>query len=173
MTGFFVGSTTKRGLYLRVIIASWCAISFLFLSRTAHGITLGIYGPPLRQAVLASSNATFVVSAGPSPLTYQWRFNGNDLSPATSSTFTITNVQPANTGNYTVVLSNSSGAITSSAASLSIVTPPDYLWARQVTNGVAPNYSAISGARHVAADGAGNVFVAGTFSGGSPSIIDF
>src|SRR6266481_664384 len=173
MVGFLSEFTVKGWFFLRIAIAIFCGMPCLFLPRTAHAVAPAIYGQPLSQAVLPGSNATFVVSAAASPLTYQWRFNGGNVSGATNSAFTITNVQPANTGAYAVVISNSSGAITSSPANIYLATPPDFLWARQVTNGVPPNYAAISAARHVAADPLGNVFVAGTFQGISPASIDF
>lgn len=148
-------------------------MQWLVLSRSADAVTLAIYGQPMSQAVLADFNATFVVRAGEPPLMYQWRFNGGNVPGATNSACTIPNVQPANTGTYDVVVSNSSGSVTSPPATLSLAIAPDFLWARQATNGVAPNYAAISGAKCVAADGSGNVFAAGTFYGASSASIDF
>jgi hypothetical protein len=172
MGGFISSFNLKSWFCLRVALAISCGISGL-LPLSSHAVSPSIYGQPLSQAALPGSNATFVVIAGTPPLTYQWRFNGGNLFGATNSTLTITNVQPANTGAYSVVISNSSGAITSPPASLWLATAPDFLWARQVTNGVPPNYAAISGAKHVAADSSGNVFVAGTFSGNFPASINF
>ena len=173
MVGFLLAVRDNDRLWSRIRVAVCCGISCIICSRSVHAVTPTIYGQPLSQAALAGSNAVFVVSAGTSPLAYQWRFNGGNVSGATNSTLTITNVQPTNTGAYVVVVTNSSGAITSPPAVLSLTTAPDFLWARQVTNGVPPSYGAISGARHVAADNSGNLFVAGTFNGSSPASIDF
>jgi hypothetical protein len=173
MFGFPSQFGAKVWFSLRIAIAITCGMQCLFLPRTAEAVAPAIYGQPLSQAVLAGSNATFVVSATTPPLAYQWRFNGGNVAGATNSAFTITNAQSANTGAYSVVISNSSGAVTSSPATLWVATAPDFLWARQVTNGVPPIYGAISAARHVAADTFGNVFVAGTFQGASPASIDF
>ena len=173
MVGFLSEFNAKGCFCTRIALAICCGIQCLILPPTADAVTPSIYGQPLSQAVLAGSNATFVVIAGAPPLAYQWRFNGGNLAGATNSTLTITNVQPANTGAYAVIVSNASGAITSPPANLSLATAPDFLWARQVTNGVAPNYAAISGAKHVAADVSGNIFVAGTFQGLSPASVDF
>lgn len=173
MSGFLLRSALKNRCSRLAKPLICVGMQCLFLHQSANAVTPAIYGQPLSQAVLPGSNATFVVIAGTPPLAYQWRFNGGNVPGATNSAFTLTNVQPANTTAYAVVVSNSSGAVTSPPASLWLATVPDFLWARQVTNGVAPNYAAISGAKHVAADSSGNVFVAGTFNGASPASIDF
>jgi len=74
---------------------------------------------------LAGSNATFVVSATTPPLAYQWRFNGTNLSGATNSAYTRSNVQRTNAGNYSVAITNAFGGLSSSNALLAVtpVTP--------------------------------------------------
>ncbi len=76
---------------------------------------------PLNVFVKVTSNATFSVTASgiPVPL-YQWRLNGTNLAGANRSTFTHTNSQYADAGNYSVVVSNLAGSITSSNALLTI-----------------------------------------------------
>ncbi|WP_150107231.1 immunoglobulin domain-containing protein [Pedosphaera parvula] len=71
------------------------------------------------------TNATFISSAsGTLPLKYQWRHNSLDLAGATDRAITISNVQPADSGNYAVVVTNIAGSITSSSALLTVITPP-------------------------------------------------
>jgi hypothetical protein len=80
-----------------------------------------IVTPPQSATVSNGVNATFtVVAGGSAPMTYQWKFNGGALTSATSSSLTITNVQPGNQGDYTVVVSNALGAVTSPAAHLTV-----------------------------------------------------
>jgi hypothetical protein len=80
---------------------------------------------PFSQTVAAGASALFTVAAGgSSPLAYQWRFNTTNLLGATSNSFTVVNVQAANTGNYSVVVSNAYGSVTSSIATLSLGVPP-------------------------------------------------
>src|SRR5262249_55561409 len=65
------------------------------------------------------SNATFqVVAHGAAPVGYQWFFNGAAMPEATNATLLITHAQLANDGAYSVVVSNSFGSVTSSAATL-------------------------------------------------------
>jgi hypothetical protein len=74
---------------------------------------------PPGQSVVAGLDATFRMSAvGTPPLAYQWRFNGTDISGATNSSCTISNVQSANLGDYCVVITNVAGSITSSIVPL-------------------------------------------------------
>ena len=86
---------------------------------------LSITSQPQSQTVAAGSSATFTVAAaGAAPLNYQWQFNGTNLSGATSTSLTLTGVQPANTGSYTVVVTNSAGLVTSAVAVLTVLVPP-------------------------------------------------
>lgn len=80
---------------------------------------------PQAMAVNLGSNATFsVVAGGATPLYYQWRFNAANLLAATASSYTRTNAQPGDAGNYSVVVSNSLGSISSSNALLTVNVPP-------------------------------------------------
>ena len=86
---------------------------------------LSLTGQPQSQTVAAGSSATFTVAAaGAAPLNYQWQFNGADLPGATSTSVTLADVQPANAGNYTVVVTNSTGSVTSAVAVLTVLVPP-------------------------------------------------
>lgn len=86
---------------------------------------------PTSQGVAIGGTAMFrVVAAGTAPLSYQWRLNGVNLanstfvSGATSDTLTLSNVQPGQAGNYSVVVSNLRGSVTSGNAALQVNTPP-------------------------------------------------
>ena len=62
----------------------------------------------------SSTPASFSVTAtGTAPLSYQWRWNGSDLTGQTHTNLAFGAVQPADTGNYTVVVTNLSGSVTS------------------------------------------------------------
>jgi hypothetical protein len=74
------------------------------------------------QSVTVNANypATFSVAAAGPPLSYQWLFNGTNISGATSSTLTVPSVVQTNLGNYAVVVTNPFGVIVSSNAALSM-----------------------------------------------------
>jgi len=76
---------------------------------------------PASKTVTAGGSVTFsVVASGTAPLTYQWRFNGANISGATSPSYTINNCQAANAGTYSVIVSNSAGTATSANATLTV-----------------------------------------------------
>jgi uncharacterized repeat protein (TIGR02543 family) len=53
-------------------------------------------------------------------LTYQWKFNGTNISGANASTYSVANAQPAKAGSYTVAVTNAYGSATSTAAVLTV-----------------------------------------------------
>jgi hypothetical protein len=80
---------------------------------------------PLSRLVMPGTNVTFTVTAtGSAALRYQWRFNGNVIARATNSSLTVTNVQLASAGKYTVLVNNTVGAAGSSPAILTVQAPP-------------------------------------------------
>jgi len=80
-----------------------------------------ISSPPQSVTIYVNSNAAFSVTAGgtPSPA-YQWQFNGTNLAGASATNLIVTAAQTNNEGNYTVVLTNVAGSLTSSVANLSL-----------------------------------------------------
>jgi hypothetical protein len=80
---------------------------------------------PQSQTVNEGASATLTVAAsGPGSLTYSWRLNGVPVFGGTSASLTLNNVQPSHQGAYTVVVSNSSGSVTSAPAVLTVRLPP-------------------------------------------------
>jgi sugar lactone lactonase YvrE len=75
---------------------------------------------PAAQSVAIGSTATFSVAASGVPAPdYQWLFNGSYVSGATNPTFTVSNVQADNLGTYSVIVTSTSGTVTSNAVVLS------------------------------------------------------
>lgn len=85
--------------------------------------------PTITQQPQSTTNypgqtAAFGVVAGGSPnFTYQWRFAGLDIAGANAAALSVANVQSTNAGDYTVVVSNSVGSVTSEVAVLTVVAP--------------------------------------------------
>ena len=93
----------------------------------------GITAQPLGQRIMLGGYISFSVSvSNPPPLHYQWRFNSANLLNATNATYAIQAVAATNTGNYSVVVTNLAGSVTSSNALLTVLVPPTLalqLWA--------------------------------------------
>lgn len=80
---------------------------------------------PQSQAIIAGNPVTFSVTAvGTATLAYQWNKNGTAISGATTSSYTIASVQSSDAASYTATVSNAFGSPTSSAAILTVISPP-------------------------------------------------
>lgn len=76
---------------------------------------------PESQTVAAGANVTFtVIATGSAPLSYQWKFNNQDICGATTSSYSRSTAQPADQGNYSVLVSNPGGSVTSANAALTV-----------------------------------------------------
>jgi hypothetical protein len=75
-----------------------------------------ISDPPANVATNSGSTVTFTVEArGTEPLSYEWSFGDSQISDATSSTLTLTNVQPGDEGTYTVTVTGPHNSVSASA----------------------------------------------------------
>src|SRR2546422_1495265 len=78
-----------------------------------------ILGQPASSAADPGGFTTFGVAlADAAGATYQWLLNGSALAGATTDNLVVTNVADADRGSYSVVVSNSSGVVTSAVARL-------------------------------------------------------
>ena len=89
---------------------------------TAPSIT----AQPQSQSAAVGGSVTFSVTATGTDLTYQWKHNSQAISGATSATFMRNNIQSSHAGTYTVDVTNSVGTVTSSAVTLTLLTPSNY-----------------------------------------------
>jgi len=95
---------------------------------------------PQALVVVVGADATFDVSAtGTAPLSYQWRFGSTTIAGATGSSYTRTNAQISDAGNYTVVVTNTSGSVTSAVALLSVIAGSSNIVAQWNFNSATPD----------------------------------
>ena len=74
---------------------------------------------PQAQTVNQGATVQFTTAATSGvPFTCQWLVNGQPITGAVTTSYGLTNVQPANMGNYAAVFSNYGGAATSTPAAL-------------------------------------------------------
>ena len=100
-----------------------------------------ITAQPTNQAVLPGSDVTLQVTAsGSAPLGFQWQLNGTNLEGAVEAALTITNVQIAQAGSYTVLVTNVFGSALSSNAVLTVLDP--WIIGQPKSLSIAPGASA-------------------------------
>ena len=79
--------------------------------------------PPVSQSVFLGGTASFSAQATGGYVNYQWDFNGSPISGATNNTYIETNVNAGMAGNYSIIVTNTAGAVTDSVT-LTVVLPP-------------------------------------------------
>ena len=93
--------------------------------RAGAGLPVIRAQPSSRTIAIGGSATLSVVADGQDPLSYQWNFNGAPIAGATQSTYTISNASASVVGNYTVVITNSLGSVTSSASTINVAAASD------------------------------------------------
>ena len=98
---------------------------------------------PESQAVEEGDTVALAVTAsGGAPLRYQWRFNGVDQPGATATLLTFLTVSTNRAGDYSVVVTNRFGAVTSAVARVTVrpgISLPDALDTTNLTWTVSGN----------------------------------
>jgi hypothetical protein len=91
----------------------------------------GILSQPLSTNAVAGASVAFgIIATGSSPLAYQWRHQGTNLSNdsyhsgVNTPTLALVKVQPSDAGLYSVVITNVYGAITSTPGNLIVLDNP-------------------------------------------------
>jgi hypothetical protein len=97
-------------------------------SAPVTGLPVVTLHPASRENILGT-HATFTAQAyGSGLLSYQWQLDGADIPGATVNTFTRSNVQFSHAGAYTVVVSNSFGTVTSTPATLTVISAQPFFY---------------------------------------------
>ncbi len=103
----------------------------------ANGVTPAVIATqPQTAVVYAGYNATFSATAGgTTPLFYQWRKNGirltdvGNIAGSATSTLTVSGVGAGDIANYTLVVTNSVGSVTSSVVTITeVATSARIVW---------------------------------------------
>jgi hypothetical protein len=155
--------TTNSGNYTVIVTNVVGSVTSSNAVLTVTNVPPEITQQPADQTVAVGSNVTFSVSAtGTEPLSYQWQLNGTNLVDggniinSTTTNLIISNVQLTDDGgNYTVIVTNLAGSVTSSNAVLTVTTNMGLFIMQPINQKVAP----LSFANIVAAPGSGGGFI--------------
>ncbi len=105
---------------LRLLIVT-ALIALLEATPSVAQLPPAVVQPPQSQFVALGSNATFsVLVEGTPPLAYAWKRYGFDVKDGTNSTLVVSNVQSSTAGDYSLLVTNNFGAVTSSIATLTM-----------------------------------------------------
>ena len=132
----YFGSTGQQGwdhklaglldevtLFSRVLSAD--EISTIYAAGSAgkcKGVQITVQ--PQSETVMAGSDVGLSVTAvGIGVISYQWQFNGVVLPGAVFSNLVLRSVQAAQAGNYSVIVTNRLGAVTSQVATVTVLLP--------------------------------------------------
>ena len=111
------------GTYLGVFASGWWSPAGLAFAPEQPATQMQIAAQPQSQIVGAGSASSFTITltGGVPPYGYQWQKEGVAISGATNSALSLTNVQMADAGIYSVLVHDAStNAMTSQPASLTI-----------------------------------------------------
>jgi len=82
---------------------------------------LSIIRHPMSQTILTGEPVDFSVAAvGKAPLTFKWKQGVNEIPDAVNPTYHINSVTAGNAGDYTVVVTDADGNVTSNVATLTV-----------------------------------------------------
>ena len=121
------GATTNdAGAYAVVVASPWGSVT-----SSVAALTI-VYPPsitnqPVAQTVINGGNAVFSVAAtGTGSMTYQWQFNGVNLtdggeySGSATTNLVVTGVTTNDAGAYAVIVTSPWGSVTSSVVALTV-----------------------------------------------------
>lgn len=77
---------------------------------------------PNSGSYCVGDNLNLSISASGTSVSYQWQFNGSDISGANSDTYTLPSLVTGNAGNYTCDITGTCGNITSNTANVEVNT---------------------------------------------------
>lgn len=121
----FRGRIDELSVYSRALSATEILAIYAGGSFGKCALPPVILTQPANQSVFVGDAATFTVTvAGTPPFTYQWTWNGTNISASTSASLTLTNVQLDQAGSYSVQVANARGWTNSSNAVLTVNPPP-------------------------------------------------
>lgn len=115
--------------------------------------SLAVLGSPAWQTAVAGNNVTFSAAQYANrKTTFQWQFNGVNISGATNSTLTLTDVNWTNTGSYRAIITYPTGSITSPNMTLNVPRSP------LLFSSASLSYEATNGAFQMLLTGSSGVY---------------
>ena len=122
--GAIIATNTSGKIYPQLDVTKPITVRYLVLPAGETTNKLHFPTVPVNQTKSTNDSVTFsVTAAGEGLFTYQWQFAGGDISGATQSSYTKSNLQLADDGVYSVLVTgaNGAGCSASTSAKLTVV----------------------------------------------------
>ena len=123
----------------------------LSVTNCSNGGLPSITQQPSSLTVTQGGTTIFsVVANGDPPLSYQWRRgvpgpDATDIPAGVNSSLTITNAQSSDAGSYHVLVTNLSGAVTSSVVTLRVLVPNQIVISPTLDQQLVFNFTSVTG----------------------------
>ena len=118
-------SALNAGSYTVVVTSSYGSVTSVVALLTVAAPAIITSQPASQLAAVGSSPSFSVAVAGSGPFGYEWFFAGTNLIQAgTNSSLMLPGISTNNAGNYTVVITNAYGSVTSAIATLTVAALP-------------------------------------------------
>ncbi len=129
-----VPSPTNSGGYYVVVTNAFGGVTSPAATLTLFRAPVIVQQPrPASATLLAGQNFALSVTAHAAlPVSYSWMQGSLPLAPGTNSALLFAPLDPTNTGNYSVIISNGFGEATSGVVSLTVIAAPDYPYGQVV-----------------------------------------
>jgi len=114
--------TNNAGYYSLLISNAFNSVTTRSALLIVSNIPVGIIAQPTDQVAVEGNPATFTVGVSGTPvIAYQWFFESQPISGATTSAYTIPASSITNAGSYQVEVSNPAGPTNSQTATLTVL----------------------------------------------------
>ncbi len=129
---------TQAGLYSVVVSNLLGSVTSVPVALTINAAAPAITLQPVSVTTMQGQTVVFSVTAsGAPPLAYQWYANcANPIAGSTLSTLRLKAVQPTDSGNYCVAVSNNYGRVLSQPATLRVLVQPSPITINQTPQAV-------------------------------------
>jgi hypothetical protein len=124
----------NAGSYCVVVTNSYSAVTSLPATLSLFRAPVIVQQPEPASATLFGGQS-FSLSAAANaalPVYYWWTQDGIAIPAGTNSVFAFSPLEVTNSGDYSVIVSNAFGVVTSSVVSLTVIPAPNYPYAQEV-----------------------------------------